>query len=109
MRDDRPSAEERLAEHDRAAWLHDHLDAVARVLPRHVEAARLYHGFDGVEDRTLSDVGVVLGGLSRERARQLQRGAIAAIRHRIGLEPGEATSGVMQRLALIPVRREARL
>ena len=108
VRDDRPSAEERLVEHDRAVWLHDHLDAVARVLPRHVEAARLYHGFDG-EDRTLSDVGAQLGGLSRERARQLQRGAIAAIRHRIGLEPGEATSGVMQRLALIPVRREARL
>lgn len=102
LRDDRPSAEDGLAQHESIVALRGHLDAIARVLPRQVDALKLYYGLDGVEDRTLTEVGARLGGISRERARQLQRGAVAAIRHRVGIDDPDMPADVVRRLAQIP-------
>ena len=53
-------------------------EALSRLEPRERAIIRLRFGFDGGEDRTLAEVGAVIG-VSRERVRQLERVALEKI------------------------------
>jgi RNA polymerase sigma factor (sigma-70 family) len=54
-------------------------EALAQLGPREREILQLRFGFDGGEDRSLTETGAAVG-LSRERVRQIEHGALGKIR-----------------------------
>jgi RNA polymerase primary sigma factor len=78
-----------------------HIRDLAATKPRMAEVLRLRFGLEDGQERTLSEVGDIIG-LSRERIRQIERDALRVLREKLGLisdvdknigrgEPADAT------------------